>query len=280
MPLISIITVNYHNLSGLHKTVDSVFSQSFKDYEYLIIDGGSTDGSKEFIETKSNYINYWISEKDNGVYDAMNKGILHANGKYLLFLNSGDSFFNSDTLSKLFSYQFDEDILYGDVVWEKFDASGAQMYQHFPKKISFDYFTKNSLPHQSSLIKKKLFETVGLYDENCRIAADWAFFILAIYKYNCSYLHIDIPVSICGRDGISCTPENQHQISLEREFILNKHFSSFITELNDYHLLKIEYSKLTNDCMELKRQLTLAKNAFGYRLQVRLKNILDFKKLV
>jgi hypothetical protein len=65
---------------------------------------------------------------------------------------------------------------------------------------------------------------------------------------------------------------------LEREFILNKHFSSFITELNDYHLLKIEYSKLTNDYMELQRQLTLAKNAFGYRLQVRLKNILDLKK--
>jgi glycosyltransferase involved in cell wall biosynthesis len=278
MPLISIITINYNNLSGLQKTLESVCNQSFVDYEYLIIDGGSTDGSKEFIETKRNNINYWISEKDNGVYDAMNKGILRANGKYLLFLNSGDYFFDSDTLSKLFSYVFDEDIVYGDVVWEKFDESGDQMHQCYPKKISFDYFTKNSLPHQSSLIKKILFETIDLYDVSCRISADWAFFILAIYKYNCSYLHINVPISICGRNGISCLPENQHQISLERESILNKHFSSFIAELSDYHLLKIEYSKLTDDYIKLKRQLTLAKNSFGYRLQLMLKNILGYRK--
>ena len=278
MPKLSIITVNYNNLIGLKKTIDSVFKQTFSDYEYIIIDGGSIDGGKEYIEEHASKFVYWVCEKDNGVYEAMNKGIKHANGDYLLFLNSGDCFFDSETLSKLFSYPFDEDIVYGDVVWEKFDESDTQMHQHFPDKISFEYFTKNSLPHQSSLIKKKLFDTVGLYDEKCRIAADWAFFIVAIYKYNCSYLHIDIPVSICGRDGISCSPENQHQISMERAFILNTHFSSFIAELNDYHLLKIEYSKLTNDYLELQRQLTLAKNAFGYRWQQRLKNILDFKK--
>jgi glycosyltransferase involved in cell wall biosynthesis len=264
----------------LIETFESVIGQTFKNFEYLIIDGGSTDGSREFMASNSNHLTYWISEKDNGVYDAMNKGIKQANGDYLLFLNSGDSFFNLDTLSKLFSYKLYEDIVFGDVVWEKFDESGSRVHQSFPKKITFEYLTKNSLPHQSSFIKKTLFETVGTYDENCKIAADWAFFILAIYRYNCSYLHIDIPVSICGRDGISCSPENQHQISFERDFILNKYFSSFIVELNDYHLLKIEYSKLSNDYLELKRQLTLAKNAFGYRLQVRLKNILIFKKMV
>lgn len=278
MPKLSIITVNYNNLIGLKKTLDSVFNQTFSDYEYIIIDGGSIDGGKEYIQEHASKFVYWVCEKDGGVYEAMNKGIQQANGDYLLFLNSGDCFFDSETLSKLFSYPFDEDIVYGDVVWEKFDESDTQMHQRFPDKISFDYFTKNSLPHQSSLIKKKLFDTVGLYDEKCRIAADWAFFILAIYKYNFSYLHIDVPISICGRDGISCSPENQHQISMEREFIINTHFSSFIAELNDYHLLKIEYSKLTNDYLELQRQLTLAKNAFGYRWQERLKNILDFKK--
>jgi glycosyltransferase involved in cell wall biosynthesis len=278
MPILTIITINYNNYEGLKKTVESIFNQTFKDYEYIVIDGGSIDGSKEYIEEHASKFVYSVCEKDNGVYDAMNKGIKHANGDYLLFLNSGDCFFDSETLSKLFSYQFDEDIVYGDVVWEKLDESDAQMHQSFPKKISFDYFTKNSLPHQSSLIKKKLFETVGLYDENCRIAADWAFFILAIYKYNCSYLHIDVPISICGRDGISCSPENQHQITMEREFILNTHFSSFIAELNDYHLLKKEHSKLTNDYLELKRQLALAQNAIGYRLQVMLNNILNLKK--
>ncbi len=85
---LSIITINLNNLAGLQKTMQSVFEQTFTDYEYIVIDGGSTDGSKEYIEQHSDKLAYWVSEKDKGIYNAMNKGIIKAGGDYLLFLNS------------------------------------------------------------------------------------------------------------------------------------------------------------------------------------------------
>ena len=92
-PKISIITINYNNFEGLKKTIKSVINQTWKDYEYIVIDGGSNDGSVEYLKSLDNTINFWVSEADNGVYHAMNKGINKANGEYLLFLNSGDHFF-------------------------------------------------------------------------------------------------------------------------------------------------------------------------------------------
>ncbi len=100
MPKLSIITINYNNRSGLQKSMQSVFAQSFTDYEYIIIDGGSTDGSKELIEENSGRLAYWVSESDNGIYHAMNKGILKAKGELLIFLNSGDFYVSPN----LFSY--------------------------------------------------------------------------------------------------------------------------------------------------------------------------------
>ena len=98
MPLISIITVNLNNLEGLKRTMTSVFEQTWQEYEYIIIDGGSTDGSKEYIESFSDKISVWVSEPDAGIYNGMNKGIKVANGEYLLFLNSGDHLFDNRVL--------------------------------------------------------------------------------------------------------------------------------------------------------------------------------------
>src|SRR6478735_1115877 len=113
---LSIITINYNNLQGLQKTIESVVSQSFKDFEYIIIDGGSTDGSKVLIEKYSESITYWVSEKDNGIYPAMNKGIQVANGEYLLFLNSGDWFYENTTLSMAIPMLRPFDIVYGNTM--------------------------------------------------------------------------------------------------------------------------------------------------------------------
>src|SRR5688572_27521016 len=100
MPKISIITINYNNLDGLKRTVDSVVNQTWQEFEYIVIDGGSTDGSGAYIESKSKHFHYWVSEPDKGIYNAMNKGIVKATGEYLLFLNSGDHFFNDTVLEK------------------------------------------------------------------------------------------------------------------------------------------------------------------------------------
>ena len=97
---LSIITINYNNLAGLQRTIDSVVCQTWHDYEWIIIDGGSSDGSKELIEQYQEYITYWCSEPDKGIYNAMNKGIDHAHGDYLIFMNSGDAFASKKCIRK------------------------------------------------------------------------------------------------------------------------------------------------------------------------------------
>lgn len=116
---LSIITINLNNLEGLKKTFESVFNQTFTDYEWIVIDGGSTDGSREFIEAHQDSFSYWSSEPDRGIYNAMNKGILQANGEYLSFLNSGDYYADSETLANVFCTNHEADILFGYMIREK-----------------------------------------------------------------------------------------------------------------------------------------------------------------
>ena len=113
---LSIITVNLNNKDGLQKTIDSVISQTFKDCEWIVIDGGSTDGSKELIEKYSDHISYWVSEPDNGIYNAMNKGIKASKCEYLLFLKSGDIINESRTLEDGFNLYPEDDIVTGQVI--------------------------------------------------------------------------------------------------------------------------------------------------------------------
>ena len=94
---LSIITINFNNKAGLERTITSVFQQDFKDFEFIVIDGGSTDGGKELIESNKQHFSYWVSEADKGIYNAMNKGIKMSKGKYVAFLNS-DDWFNNNTL--------------------------------------------------------------------------------------------------------------------------------------------------------------------------------------
>ena len=225
---LSIITINYNNYSGLQKTMQSVFDQTWKDYEYIIIDGGSTDGSKEFIELNSDKINYWVSEPDKGIYNAMNKGIIKSNGEYLLFLNSGDYFayqyslnnFISETINK------DFDIIYGNQ-FALFDNNKINK-QYFPDIITFYYLAfLNSPPHQATLIKRQLFFHIGLYDETMRMNSDWKFFMLAIFKFNSSYYHINQFLVFFDRNGISSNPNYNFLRDEEKIPFLKTEFKNF-----------------------------------------------------
>src|SRR5574344_2795323 len=113
MPKFSIITINRNNKNGLEKTTKSIISQLFTDYEFIVIDGGSTDGSADVIRKYATHITYWISEPDKGIYNAMNKGITHAYGDYLNFMNSGDCFHSPAVLDEINRQLHDEDILIG-----------------------------------------------------------------------------------------------------------------------------------------------------------------------
>ena len=180
MPKISIITVNLNNKIGLQKTAESVFNQTFKDYEFIIIDGSSNDGSKEYIGEIKNKLTQFVSEKDTGIYNAMNKGIKMAKGDYVYFLNSGDIFYEKTTLASA-TEKMCEDIglYYGDLIysWPK-----KQEIVSFPSKLSYQFFVIDNINHQACFIKKSLFDEIFYYNENYKIISDWEFLIYAICK--------------------------------------------------------------------------------------------------
>ncbi len=226
--------------------MQSVFEQTFTDYEYIVIDGGSTDGSKELIEKHTNKLVYCVSEKDEGIFNAMNKGIRKANGDYLIFMNSGDYFFASDVLTKVFNKEHGEDILYGNVKWWPVEHNG-----NYPDVLTFNHFIHNTIPHQGAFIKKELFGIVGLYDENYKVNSDWNFFVLAVYKYNCTYKHLDITISYCNTDGVSLTPEGGAETQRIRTEIVKQHFRAFNKDLSDlYH--QLDNSKVNNSLLNYR----------------------------
>ena len=215
---LSIITINYNNAEGLRKTLASVASQTFRDFEHIIVDGGSTDDSVEIIReytsangaqgggcqtgqksqtgrTKECPQIRWISEKDNGIYNAMNKGTKIATGEYLLYLNSGDYLVDNVVLSNVFDCNFTEDIVYGDL-YIKDEKKCHIATSPNPNEISFISIHYKKLFHPASFIKRELMLNIGGYDEEIKITADFAFFVIAICKYNCSLKKIDIPISV------------------------------------------------------------------------------------
>ena len=169
---LSVITINYNNLSGLRRTVDSVMSQTWRGFEWILIDGGSNDGSKEYIESiaaipEAN-VSYWCSEPDNGVYNAMNKGIAIAKGDYLNFMNSGDVFFECKTLEKWKDKEIDGDIIYGD--WIRRYSDHDEFIKPITDGLSALIYFVN-ICHQAMFIKKE--KMIEGYDEKYRIFSDW-----------------------------------------------------------------------------------------------------------
>lgn len=226
---LTIITINYNNKEGLIKTFESIQNQTWSDFEYIVIDGGSTDGGKELIE-KNPKINYWVSEKDSGVYNAMNKGIRKASGDYIIFMNSGDFFYDNNVLEKV-QHQLDSniDILYGDSVY--FNDEGYRRVEVPPKKLKFSFFYSGGINHQAAFIKRNLFHDYFFYNEDYKISADWEFFIVAICLYNAKYKHLDETICYYDFSGISAKPENLSIYHSEREITLNKYFSAFLDDL-------------------------------------------------
>ena len=163
----SIVTVNYNNIVGLRHTIESVISQTFKDYEFIIIDGGSTDGSINLIKDYQQYMSYWISEKDNGIYNGMNKGITQAKGTYINFMNSGDVFYRNDILEKVNNLMNDSDFIIGKD-YNQDPETGEAFTTILPLRISMASFYMWTLPHQSAFIRRSLFNN-SPYDESLRI---------------------------------------------------------------------------------------------------------------
>lgn len=254
-PKISIITVNYNNLEGLKQTVESVKSQVFKGFEHVIIDGGSTDGSVSFIEKNKSLFDYWISEPDTGVYQAMNKGIKNAKGAYVLFLNSGDHFVDSQVLEKHHHEVENVDLIYFDL---KVIENNKPFTKTYPDELSFSYFVEDTLPHPATFIKKEAFLKTNLYQEDFKIVSDWKFFIDAICKYNLSYKRIADTLSVFYIGGLSSNPKNQSIKFKEKESVLYGDYSIYMNDIQEV----VSYKKTVNNLRQSRIINLLVKLGF------------------
>lgn len=236
---LSIITINLNNAEGLFKTIESVKSQTRKEFEHIVIDGLSVDSS---IEILKNYELYneeysdsnsllWFSESDNGVYDAMNKGISLATGEYILFLNSGDYFVDNMVVEDFEALSTNSDIIAGYVIEE-----GTDRRIIAPINNTFKDFYKKNIPHQAEFIKKSLFKEIGFYDLKYKILADYDF-NLRVLLNNKSYCLIDRCISIVEPNGLSCSSKNVLKIQQEYEKIISSHIPLIIKyDYDEYHV--------------------------------------------
>ncbi|GAA3621185.1 glycosyltransferase family 2 protein [Flavivirga jejuensis] len=250
--LISIITVNYNNVDGLETTIKSVQNQDFINFEHIIIDGNSIDGSKELIEANKASFSYWISEPDKGIYHAMNKGIKVAKGDYLFFLNSGDDLTDSQALTRVKIHLNEYDIVYFNINDVGLNETRVKKC---PEVLTFAFLHEDLPPHQSTFIKKSLFEKIGYYDERLKIVSDWKFLILALCKFNATYKYIDDVFSNFYRGGLSSLEENFEIVKAERTSVLNTEFS---IQMNDLKY-KFKLERILRNLRKSKKMQILIK---------------------
>ncbi|WP_437920146.1 glycosyltransferase family 2 protein [Sphingobacterium sp. LRF_L2] len=228
MSKISIITIVYNNIRDIEFTIQSVVKQTYRNVEYIIIDGLSTDGTLDVIKKYSEHIDLLISEKDNGIYDAMNKGLAKATGEYVLFLNSGDELYEATTLEKIFSGEEDADIYYGEtkLVDEHRQILGDRRHktpEHFNWR-SFRYGM--NICHQAIYIKRSL--TVP-YDTSYKLSADIDWVIKAAKKSS----HIVNVNDYVAKYLVGGMSQKRHKQSLNERFtIFKKHYGTIPNLLN------------------------------------------------
>ncbi|GAB6124196.1 glycosyltransferase family 2 protein [Dysgonomonas termitidis] len=240
---LSIITINFNNAAGLQKTIESIVCQRNAGFEYIVIDGSSTDSSVDIIKKQADRITYWVSEPDTGIYNAMNKGIRKATGEYLLFVNSGDTIMgNTDLSSIIEKLASGEDIIYYNL--EIAETNGNAYIKTYPDNPDFKYFAEDTLPHTASFIKRKRLIDYGYYSEEKKIASDWAFFIDAICSLNCKYKHINQCFSTFYIDGISSDFQNRKLLEKERDMHIALTYPLYNTIYKDWMEKKQELYKL------------------------------------
>lgn len=218
---ISVITVNYNNASGLEKTINSVICQTYSDFEFLIIDGGSTDGSFEIIKKYNKYLSYWCSESDDGIYNAMNKGVSFAKGDYVIFLNSGDCFHNPNVLQEVSLQLGDKDIVVGYALKEN------NKIHEFHEENVLLLFLHGSFSHQATFIRRSLFKNYK-YNENLKIVSDWEAWIYWVIFMQKSYKYINTIIADYDFNGISSDSQNWQRILEERRIVLSEKFPPLV----------------------------------------------------
>lgn len=252
---LSIVTINYNNAEGLERTLGSVLAQTYDGIEHIIVDGASTDGSVDVIkryvqkvdsqESKVDSV-VWVSEKDKGIYNAMNKGIRMSTGDYIQLLNSGDLLASDDAIERMMEELKKNDypeLLYGNAVDV---CDGKRLSKHGPNiEDSLKTLYKTTYPHDSSFFKRELFseERYGLYDENLKIVSDWKWYLKAIGFGTVKPIYVDIDVALFDVTGISSSRKDLDK--QERRKVLEEVLPpAIIKDLDNYAFPVSQYQRL------------------------------------
>lgn len=262
---ISIITINYNNVAGLSKTIESVASQTYANFEYIVIDGASTDESVNIIKEYAHKIDYWVSEPDSGIYNAMNKGIRMAKGEYLHFLNSGDWLVDEFVVEKMLeevrsnelgvrSNEFGVsnkelenetmpiDILVGNKITVRPDGK-VRYGRNDTAPVTALTFYRGTIEHTSAYIRRALFDVVGMYDESLRIVSDYKWYFEAVMQHNARVKFVNIYVSYFDNTGISST--NLALDKQERRQVLEALLPApVLADYDRYHLAIDQHKRL------------------------------------
>ena len=316
---LSIITINYNNAEGLRKTLASVAAQTFRDFEHIIVDGGSTDESVEIIReyadneamrlegyeamrqekngkaddtlpnrpiasSPNRHEICWISERDKGIYNAMNKGIeialgkrvvnsfnrseliedknkgiKMANGEYLLFLNSGDYLVDENVVENIMQLALKDDICYGYQMNE-IDGRLVEEVCIDPAYITFDTMRNAHIPHQSSLIKLDTLVRLGGYDESNKIVSDWAYVMKCLFMHNGTITRIPVNIAVYDMNGISSVADKTPQWA-ERRKVLLQYFPRIMPDYDRWDRLnKTMYMRLVKLMRNFKNILCNKRN--------------------
>lgn len=264
---LSVVTVNYNNADGLERTARSIADQTrLGDVEWIVIDGGSTDGSRDVMARYADMIAYSVSEPDRGVYHAMNKGVDAATSEYLLFLNSGDLFFDKTTVEDFISRGSTEDVVYGNVVLTDTDGKETGHTVLPPEPLLPSFFWHNNLCHQGIFFSCRCFDT-HRYNESLRISADLELVLTLLYE-RYRFGSFDRFIARYDNSGISSTPEGK--ATLEKEFneMIHRIFAEgVLAEIQrNFQYQDVDIARMSIDIINSPRWVRQIARAFLYPL--------------
>ena len=247
-PKLSVVTIVYNNVRDIERTMLSVLEQTYTHIEYIIVDGLSTDGTLDVISKYRDRISKLISEKDKGIYDAMNKGLAMATGDYVIFMNSGDEFYDAETVTAVFASADDADIYYGET--EMIDDTGQSLGQrrhHAPAAFTWrDFKYGMSISHQAIYIRRSLTEP---YDNRYQLSADIDWIIRAAKKVK-KIVNVNRYVAKYLVGGMS---KKRHRQSLQERFDIMKRYYGLIPTVFNHIVIAFNLgwywlkNKRTND---------------------------------
>jgi hypothetical protein len=220
-PLVSVITVVYNGAEHIDGAIRAVASQTYPNIEHIVIDGGSTDGTLDILYRNDDVLSYWRSEKDRGIYDAMNKGVnlVTDPDSYVLFANADDTLYSADSISSVMSLSRGEDLVYGKMIFSDGEMSGV-----LGREVKFTDLARQTLCHPATFVRRRVFDQIGPFDTSFTIAADYDHIVRA-FAARVSTRFVDVIVSRMRMGGLS---DERFMLSCrERKQVVRRHFPLF-----------------------------------------------------